>query len=61
MSRAALVIRFIETLCKTPDGAHVGKPIVLADFQKKFIRDVYDTQPGTQTWVQPIPLTCDAS
>lgn len=48
MTRAALVIRFIETHCKTPDGAHVGKPIVLAEFQKEFIRACYDNEAGTR-------------
>ena len=40
--------KFIETLCRTPDGAHVGKPIVLAEFQKQFCRDVYDNPHGTR-------------
>jgi phage terminase large subunit-like protein len=40
-SRADRVIRFIEKVCKTPEGAHVGKPIVLAPFQKQFIHDTY--------------------
>lgn len=48
MTRADKVIRFIETFCKTPEGAHVGKPIVLADFQKKFIRAIYDNPHGTR-------------
>ncbi|NEX61722.1 terminase large subunit [Noviherbaspirillum galbum] len=48
MSRAEKVIRFIESYCLTPDGAHVGKPLVLADFQKDFIRAVYDNPAGTR-------------
>ena len=48
MTRAARVIRFIETHCVTPDGAHVGKPMKLAEFQKQFIRDVYDNAAGTR-------------
>ena len=47
-TRASRVIRFIETHCVTPDGEHVGKPLVLADFQRKFIRDVYDNPAGTR-------------
>lgn len=47
-TRASRVIRFIERHCVTPDGAHVGKPLVLADFQKSFIRDVYDNPAGTR-------------
>ena len=48
MSRAARVIRFIETMCLTPDGEHVGKPMVLADFQKRFLTDIYDNPAGTR-------------
>lgn len=48
MTRAARVIAFIERFCLTPDGAHVNKPMVLAEFQKKFIRDVYDNPAGTR-------------
>lgn len=47
-SRAAKVIRFIETYCRTPEGAHVGQPIVLAEFQRRFIREVYDNPAGTR-------------
>lgn len=46
--RADRVIAFLERHCLTPDGAHVGKPLVLAEFQKKFIRDVYDNPAGTR-------------
>ena len=48
MSRAARVIAFIERFCLTPDGAHVGKPMVLAEFQKAFIGAVYDNPAGTR-------------
>ncbi|WP_292935518.1 terminase TerL endonuclease subunit [Noviherbaspirillum sp.] len=48
MSRAERVISFIEKHCLTPDGAHVGKPLLLADFQKQFIREVYDNPAGTR-------------
>jgi len=47
-TRAEKVIRFIETVCVTPEGQHVGKPIVLAEFQKRFIRDIYDNPHGTR-------------
>lgn len=48
MTRAARVIAFIEKHCVTPDGAHVGKPLLLAEFQKQFLRDVYDNPAGTR-------------
>ncbi|WP_033395031.1 terminase large subunit domain-containing protein, partial [Brachymonas chironomi] len=48
MTRAERVIAFIERHCVTPEGAHVGKPLLLADFQKGFIRAVYDNEQGTR-------------
>lgn len=48
MTRAARIIEFIERYCVTPEGASVGQPLVLAEFQKQFIRDVYDNPHGTR-------------
>jgi phage terminase large subunit-like protein len=48
MTRAARVIEFIQRFCVTPEGASVGQPMVLAEFQKQFIRDVYDNPAGTR-------------
>ena len=48
MSRAEAIIEFVETLCLVPDGAGVGQPMRLADFQKEFIRAVYDNPAGTR-------------
>ena len=48
MTRAARIIEFIERYCLVPDGAQVGQPLVLAEFQKQFIRDVYDNHHGTR-------------
>lgn len=48
MSRAARIIQFIEAFAVTPEGADVGKPLKLADFQKRFITDVYDNPHGTR-------------
>ncbi|WP_423460384.1 terminase large subunit [Ottowia sp. VDI28] len=48
MSRAARIIEFIERYCVTPEGADVGKPLALADFQKRFITEVYDNPAGTR-------------
>lgn len=42
------MIRFIERYCLTPEGANVGQPLQLADFQKRFIRDIYDNPHGTR-------------
>ena len=48
MTRAARIIRFIEGYLCVPEGKDVGKPMVLAEFQKQFIRDVYDNPHGTR-------------
>ena len=48
MTRGERVIAFIERFCLIPDGAQVGKPITLADFQRKFILAVYDNPHGTR-------------
>ena len=48
MTRAANVIAFIEKYCRVPEGALVGQPLRLAEFQKAFIRDVYDNPHGTR-------------
>ncbi len=48
LSRGAAVVAFIETFCLTPEGEHVGKPIKLVPFQKKFIRAIYDNKLGTR-------------
>lgn len=48
MTRAARIIEFIERYCVTPDGAHVGQPLVLDAFQKDFIRAIYDNPAGTR-------------
>lgn len=46
-TRGERVIEFIERYCLVPDGEHVGKPLRLEDFQKRFILDVYDNPAGT--------------
>ena len=48
MTRADRIIAFIERHCLTPDGAQVGRPMRLAEFQKQFIRDVYGNPAGTR-------------
>lgn len=48
MTRAEAVIAFVEAYCLTPEGEHVGQPLVLAEFQREFIRAVYDNPAGTR-------------
>ena len=54
MTCAARIIEFIERYCLVPDGAQVGQPLVLAEFQKQFIRDVYDNPAGTRRAVMSV-------
>ena len=48
MTRAEAVIAFIETFCRVPEGALVGAPIRLEEFQRAFITDIYDNPVGTK-------------
>lgn len=54
MTRGQRVIAFIERYCKVPEGKLVGQPIVLEDFQKRFILEVYDNPHGTHTGILSI-------
>ncbi len=42
MTRGEAVIAFIEDYCVVPEGMLTGQPVKLADFQRRFILDVYD-------------------
>lgn len=46
-TRGEKVIAFIERYCIVPDGALVGQPMRLEEFQRKFILAVYDNPVGT--------------
>lgn len=48
MTRGEKVCAFIEKYLKVPEGAQVGRPIILADFQRRFILEVYDNPHGTR-------------
>lgn len=48
------VCRFIEAHCIIPEGDHVGKPVVLEDFQIEFILAVYDNPFITDTAILSI-------
>lgn len=47
MTRGERVIAFIERFCLVPEGRLVGQPMVLMEFQKRFIREIYDNSRGT--------------
>lgn len=48
MTRGEKVCAFVERFCRVPEGAKVGQPIKLADFQRRFILAVYDNPAGTR-------------
>lgn len=54
MTRGERVIQFIQAYCVIPEGEHVGKPVVLADFQKRFLLAIYDNPHGTDTAILSI-------
>jgi phage terminase large subunit-like protein len=43
MTRGERNIEWIETHCCIPEGKFVGKPVVLRDWQRKIIREIYDS------------------
>lgn len=47
MTRGERVIAFIERFCIVPEGALLGKPMLLDEFQKKFLIAIYDNPVGT--------------
>lgn len=49
LTRGEKVCAFIEKYCLTPEGDHIGKPIRLEPFQRKFILEVYDNPFGTHS------------
>jgi len=47
-ARSAAVIEWIERHCRVPEGADVGKPVVLRDWQKQEIERIYGNPHGTR-------------
>ena len=47
-TRGERVVEFIHRYIKIPEGAQVGQPIRLAEFQRRFILEVYDNPAGTR-------------
>ena len=41
MTRAERVIAFCETYLTVPEGAHVGRPVVLRPWQREIIEAIY--------------------
>jgi len=49
LSRGEKVCAFIEKYCYAPEGEHIGKPIKLLPFQRKFLLEIYDNPVGTHS------------
>lgn len=49
LTRGEKVCSFIEKYCLAPEGDHIGKPIKLEYFQRKFILEIYDNPVGTHS------------
>lgn len=49
LSRGERVIAFIEAYILSPEGEHIGKPLKLQAFQKRFILEIYDNPAGTHS------------
>lgn len=47
LTRAERNIKWIETVCRIPDGKFVGQPVKLTEPQKQWIRQIYDTPTRT--------------
>lgn len=54
LTRGEKVCAFIEKYCLAPEGEHIGKPIQLQPFQRKFVLEVYDSPVGTHTAILSI-------
>lgn len=49
LTRGEKVCAFIERYCVAPEGDHIGQPIKLEPFQRKFILEIYDNPHGTHS------------
>jgi phage terminase large subunit-like protein len=49
LTRGERVCEFIESYCLTPEGQHIGKPMKLEPFQRRFILEIYDNPYKTHT------------
>lgn len=49
LTRGERVCQFIETYCLTPEGQHIGKPLKLEPFQRRFVLEIYDNPFQTHT------------
>ncbi len=55
MPSAKRNIKWIEDNCRVPEGALVGKPIVLRDWQKEILCGIYDSDPKLRRAIISFP------
>ena len=48
-TRGQKVCAFIEAFCLSPEGEHIGKPMKLEPFQRRFLLEIYDNPVGTHS------------
>lgn len=61
LTRAGKVIRFIESSCLVPEGADVGQPIRLREWQKQEIVRIYDNPAVTRRAILSMGRKCGKS
>ncbi len=49
MTKGERVIAFVQRYCIVPEGDLMGHPVVLEEFQRRFILEVFDNPHGTDT------------
>ena len=49
------IIAWIESTCRVPEGALIGQPIELMDWQKSWILRVYNNPAGTRRAILSLP------
>ena len=52
------IIRWIESTSRVPEGALVGQPIQLMDWQRDAIRKIYDNPHGTRRCIISVGRKC---
>jgi len=48
LTRGERNIKWIETHCYIPEGAHIGKPVRLRKWQREIVLGIYDNPAGTR-------------
>lgn len=55
LTRAERNIAWIEHYCRTPEGMHTGRPVVLREWQRAELRKIYDNPHGTRQAIISLP------